>query len=1059
MIQWTNTIHRFDGPGGPVAVNGDAGRWCLDRLDPNALHAAVEDVLALPGRAPTEAWVRLCRNVPQSGEPAEIKGWVDAWLSTPTDAAKAAVSRPVRLLAALRLRGVLLWPTAACLLPHPYDPGKRLLVPDGKTVYERVLLAALPPNSGASSLLMSCSPVGSADEVCEAALLRALNVVAASKHWKAWRRGGTGVGLFRALEGNPRSDGSMVTILEPAQDMLHRNDFIGYIVPRYGAASARMDATPWLEWFGRASARSRRKSGYEQDHAWTLWLSYLASLGSIPVPSAVTRADHVLGSGGFLAWLRAWSDPSGSNCRKHLARLHELLVFMAAEGGMAVVPVHPGDIPPKRPINNKSNKVVLPRELMVMGREVVREILGAALQQYDALSDQRWTPAGVPLPNSPEARVLASERCLPETLLTGGRFSCLLATFRGADGTLVRLINPVLPTALLWLLRMPNRGIEVRFLDSGEADELVPDMREERDARGERRAVVDWRPNIHPLATPGRCQGAVCRVPDPKSGRYVLGFYINTNKSQAGGHADGADRGRAIPWEDPEMLLAFDHLGLWQRRLNPVDRLLARNDLRGKSLRPSDGLLGRLPAYCYLFRHLEDGNLGGRLEPPTHPQLSSFLRIVLDEVEARLHAEAEATDAGRGPADRIVVARQRRSDRPLHRTYSLHCLRVTGITALTEAGVPFWIISEIVAGHQSWIMTLHYNKVSPGMIVDALAAAWSRAADGTLEDEAAEAAGMTSDELERRFVSDGKVAMAMQGAQIEGFWLPMIDGLCSNGATLCHEGGPPVDGSGRHGPVEGGARNCGLCRFFLTGERFIAGQVVMINSLLHQARRQARGLQELWVQRRGEPDSGRRKRLDDRIGRVEATIDLTLRTVNARVRLLWKSRALAEATRADKASSSDGDLLITRLGETDVEASLRAVSELGFLDEVSRVAALVPELDIQDAPIERNAMIDRLLDENGFEGLLCHLPPAAARVAGDAFTDALRALSPSGVTPGTFIDEVSERRAPLLDRDTEVIAAEISHALGMRIELRRRDGPVIEGPANGSLPGPTKAPK
>lgn len=235
MMQWTDLPDRFAGPGGPVAVNGDAERWCLNKLDLEAVRLAVEDALAPPGGLPIKKWLELCRKLPLSGKPSDFKTWLQTLVSTPTGACKDAAARPVRLLGALRFRGVVLWPSVGHLQPHPCETGRGWRFQNGRTAYEQTLLKSMPVGvAGVAHFIMSFSPICSADEVCEAALLRALEVATASRFWPIYKRRGGGPVLLRRLEGERRSDGSTVVIMKHAQEMLHRNNLSGICSTRVG---------------------------------------------------------------------------------------------------------------------------------------------------------------------------------------------------------------------------------------------------------------------------------------------------------------------------------------------------------------------------------------------------------------------------------------------------------------------------------------------------------------------------------------------------------------------------------------------------------------------------------------------------------------------------------------------------------------------------------------------------------------------------------------------------------------------------------------------------------
>jgi hypothetical protein len=144
-----------------------------------------------------------------------------------------------------------------------------------------------------------------------------------------------------------------------------------------------------------------------------------------------------------------------------------------------------------------------------------------------------------------------------------------------------------------------------------------------------------------------------------------------------------------------------------------------------------------------------------------------------------------------------------------------------------EAGVPLHIISKYVLCHASLPMTIHYGNVSPADLHRMLEAAElenqkAEARRIVVEARAGSAHAMTS------FMAAGPLAASTMLSRFDPpsrlLFTDMDYGMCPWEQTRCHDGGPQVRKSSSGGkdnssyaPVEGGSRNCLLCRHFVTG--------------------------------------------------------------------------------------------------------------------------------------------------------------------------------------------------------------------------------------------------
>ena len=146
------------------------------------------------------------------------------------------------------------------------------------------------------------------------------------------------------------------------------------------------------------------------------------------------------------------------------------------------------------------------------------------------------------------------------------------------------------------------------------------------------------------------------------------------------------------------------------------------------------------------------------------------------------------------------------------------------------AGVPIEILSKVVAGHASILMTLKYTKFEPVHVNEILTKARMQAL-ATARDEFPDL--LKSVALEEAMLMTARLSedgvRQMKGPYEESnLWSRFDIGICPNAATLCHEGGPAIvkrndkgKDRSKYSRVPGGDRNCVRCRFFVTGLPFL----------------------------------------------------------------------------------------------------------------------------------------------------------------------------------------------------------------------------------------------
>ena len=97
--------------------------------------------------------------------------------------------------------------------------------------------------------------------------------------------------------------------------------------------------------------------------------------------------------------------------------------------------------------------------------------------------------------------------------------------------------------------------------------------------------------------------------------------------------------------------------------------------------------------------------------PPTERSIGLFWNAAMDELEKRLRSEG---------LDIQLVLNRNEHGQAQEVLYTPHSLRVAGLTSLAEQGVPIEVLSKLVAGHKSILMTIYYIKHDYAHITEVL---------------------------------------------------------------------------------------------------------------------------------------------------------------------------------------------------------------------------------------------------------------------------------------------------------------------------------------------------
>lgn len=549
-----------------------------------------------------------------------------------------------------------------------------------------------------------------------------------------------------------------------------------------------------------------------------------------------------------------------------------------------------------------------------------------------------------------------------------------------------RVWSPVLAEFFVLRLMLPIRSLQARLLDTGEGDfeiwtsDLTWQRNQGRHAPEEKSARRDT--------------GFIRRIWDNHTGRAFNGLFITTNKTQ-----DREDlfteSGYEIPWENAEVMQLFCRLRDWQVKYNPIAKPLSRAELKSdKKLVVSGDVADRLDKLHFLFRDAADPDFPH--EPPTEGRLHSFWRRLLQELERRLEESGQRNSDG----SKIELVTYREKGTPKSAIFDMHSLRVSGLTAFINAGVPIHILSEFVAGHATILMTLYYHK--PG------AAEITRVLDGALEEMSASESANWDAFLKSQPVeliheiaayNHDEGLLAAKSTQ-SSLWALMAGGICPNGATLCQTGGPTLnEGKRINAPVPGGPKNCALCRYFVTGPAFLGGLVAAFNQTSGQIRELFGFLEVSQSKRRalvGEHGTNPIDRkisaelvsLDEAVQSTQSKLDVLSQTWIGQLRLIQKIEKILEA----RAREENKNALVLNGQLGDLRVSLEESTEFEMWDRICQSSLFYPNVDPRLPAIRRGRLFDLMLKRNGRAPVFATLTDQQLVAIGNEAANLLRSI-------------------------------------------------------------------
>lgn len=350
---------------------------------------------------------------------------------------------------------------------------------------------------------------------------------------------------------------------------------------------------------------------------------------------------------------------------------------------------------------------------------------------------------------------------------------------------------------LFALLKVPLRGRQIAYNDSGEADREIAEL----DGSGK----IIWIDNPNELAGQTNNQSFIKRYASNE-----LGMYVTTNKTSNNGE------GYSIPWIPEDLTYWLIKLRKWQQKYNPIKEPTRWSDCRRTNL--NEVQLKAKGHNCFLFRSYDDFE-------PKDPRSALTNRLAA----ALYHIQPNNLKLASFKTTLSNLSHYK-SD------YTPHSMRVSLITAyIMEMGMPVEVVMKIV-GHSSVVMSIYYCKVSNSDIRRKLEIGEKKALQEQLQATQKIIEQNNIEAVKNTLVSNNKdLISSLTNSIPAGNYIFRDYGICPFAASRCTDGGELIGNSQIYAltpPGYLGSQNCLRCRHFITGPAFIGGLLSITNEIL-----------------------------------------------------------------------------------------------------------------------------------------------------------------------------------------------------------------------------------
>ncbi len=502
------------------------------------------------------------------------------------------------------------------------------------------------------------------------------------------------------------------------------------------------------------------------------------------------------------------------------------------------------------------------------------------------------------------------------------------------------------------LTKVPLRGRQIAYNDSGEGDSEIADLNEN--------GAIKWVENTGPLAGTTKAQSFIKKLPDEN-----IGMYVTTNKTSNNG------AGYSIPWIPEDLAYWLVRLRKWQQKYNPIMEATpwtrcVRTNLNELQLKAKG-------VNCFLFRAFND------IEPK-NPGLALTMRLAatLYHIQPSSLKLAEL----KGSAYRLSNYKSR---------YTPHSMRVSLITAyIMEMGMPVEIVMKVV-GHSSIVMSIYYCKVTQNDIRQRFEEAEKKALK--LQAEATQTAIEQNniESVKNQLVgSNQDLLQSLTNEVPAGNYVFRDYGLCPYAASRCNDGGEEIGATKVHSPAPSGYlgfQNCLRCRHFITGPVFLGGLLSIANEILLEANEQSEICQRLQERvavindrineldrqeylanlKQKTFDSSQRTTLEFKLRKLESEyesaakkMDMLLCDLQSAYKLVQLSQSVANGY----IESGDSNIALIKMPDSEIQIEIDDTSHFQQLHEICENATIYESCNPSRAIIPRSQLLDRMASFN-----------------------------------------------------------------------------------------------
>ena len=530
------------------------------------------------------------------------------------------------------------------------------------------------------------------------------------------------------------------------------------------------------------------------------------------------------------------------------------------------------------------------------------------------------------------------------------------------------------------LTKVPLRGRQIAYNDSGEADQFIADV---NDA-----GKIIWEQNKSDIAGFTSQQSFIRRMKDDQ-----LGMFITTNKTSNRGE------GYTIPWIPEDLAYWLVKLRKWQQKYNPLSsptpwmRCIRTN--LNETQRKQKGV------NCFLFRafgDIEPSNVGNALTPR--------LAAALYHIQPKSLKLATLASGSKG-----FTLNHYKSQ------YTPHSMRVSLITAyVMEMGMPVEVVMKIV-GHSSIVMSIYYCKVTQHDIRERLEKGEKLALKEKARATQIQIESNKIEEAKNQLVANNDELLSSLSNDIPtGNFMFRDYGICPYGASRCEDGGEEIGSSQLRAHVTSGylgQQNCVRCRHFMTGPAFLGGLTSLANEVLLQANLQSDICAELAhkidvlerkinkldqeeyfheiqnkafdTELREQLEIDQRK-LESEYESAAKKMDMFLCDLQATYKLVKQTQALTRAS----IESDTNEFALLRQPEAELQIEIDEVSPLQQLHEVCENATIFESANASIAIVPRSQLLDRMAHINNLAPSLFMLNEKMQLEAGNQMVQLLK---------------------------------------------------------------------